>query len=232
MAKRTTPWKEGKVISIETRKGIFVLAQMLKSPYLRFYKAFREDENWGKIDVSIFETLFTKSITTKSFLKHSNVSVIKDAIPDLEREDSKIWIKNKSGHRKVKVWEGKENEKEFYTLGEEVGGSLVEMDLEWSPTPSQPVRAHISGVVDSVLVENIPLNNNDVINEHELIGLGVYPLMNERLYLCYKYDKNVDPLKDIIFNREIPEDYKIAIEIMSGGGGKENKEKILDTYFR
>ncbi len=28
MSKRATPWKEGKIISIETRKGVFVLAQL------------------------------------------------------------------------------------------------------------------------------------------------------------------------------------------------------------
>ncbi len=64
------------------------------------------------------------------------------------------------------------------------------------------------------------------------MGLAVFPLTNERLYLCYKAGKNVDPTKDLKFNREIPKEYKIAIEIMSGGGDKENKEKILDTYFR
>jgi len=50
MSNRATPWKEGKIISIETRKGIFVLAQMLKSPYLRFYNVFKEDEEWGGVD--------------------------------------------------------------------------------------------------------------------------------------------------------------------------------------
>ncbi|OEK08210.1 hypothetical protein A8C32_01730 [Flavivirga aquatica] len=227
MAKRATPWKEGKVISIETRKGVFVIAQMLKRPYLRFYNAFREDENWGKVDVSIFDTLFTKGITTKSFLKHSNVSVVKDAIPDTDREDSKTWIKGYSGNRKVKVWEGTEDEEEFYILGSEVGGSLVDRDIYKSGGYD-----HSSGLFDKIIIEDIPLNADDIIDNHETMGLGVFPLTNERLYQCYKAGKNVDPTKDLKFNREIPKDYKIAIEIMSGGGGKENKERILDTYFR
>jgi len=226
MAKRATPWKEGKIISIETRKGVFVLAQMLKSPFLRFYNAFREDENWGEVDVGIFETLFTKAVTGV-FLKHSNTSVIKTAIPDLDREDSDIWIKGHSGNRKVKTWIGKEYEKEFYILGSKAGGSLVEMDLN-----KGGIYNHPSGLFDKVIVEDIPLNADDIIDNHETMGLAVFPLTNERLYLCYKAGKNVDPTKDLKFNREIPKDYKIAIEIMSGGGGKENKEKILDTYFR
>jgi hypothetical protein len=227
MAKRTTPWKEGKIISIETRKGIFVLAQMLKRPYVRFYNAFRKDENWKNVEVSIFDTLFTKAITTKHFLKNSNVSVVKEAIPDNEREDSKVWIKGNSGTRKVKVWKGMADEKEFYILGADAGGSLVEMDLN-----KGGIYNHPSGLFDKVIVEDIPLNADDIIDNHETMGLAVFPLTNERLYLCYKAGKNVDPTKDLKFNREIPKDYKIAIEIMSGGGGKENKERILDTYFR
>ncbi len=226
MAKRTTPWKEGKIISIETRKGIFVLAQMLKSPFLRFYNAFREDENWEKVDVGIFETLFEKAVTNV-FLKHSNISIVKDAIPDTEREISKIWIKGHSGNRKVKAWENTENEKEFYILGGKVGGSLVEKDIYKTGGYDDP-----SGLFDKVIIEDIPLNADDIIDNHETMGLAVFPLTNERLYLCYKAGKNVDPTKDLKFNRKIPKDYKIAIEIMSGGGGKENKERILDTYFR
>lgn len=231
MNKRAVPWKEGKVISIETRKGVFVLAQMLKSPFLRFYNSFREDENWGKVDTNNIETLFTKSIVG-TFLKHSNINVIKGAVPDLERKDSDVWINGFTGNRKVKVWGNTENEKEFYILGAEPGGSLVKKDLWWSPTPEQPTRLHPSGVFDSIIIENISLNADDVIDEHETTSLGIFPLTNERLYQCYKAGKNVDPSKDLMFNREIPKEYKIAIEIMSGGGNEENKEKILDTYFR
>ena len=225
MKKRATPWKEGKILSIETRKGVFVLVQMLKSPYLRFYNAFREDENWGKIDVGVFETLFVNGVTT-TFLKHSNVSVVKEAIPDKEREDSKVWIKGYTGNRKVKAWEGTEDEKEFYILGAQPGGSLVEMDLN-----KGGVYDHPNGLFDKVIMEDIPLNANDIIDNHETMGLAVFPLMNERLYLCYKAGKNVDPTKDLKFNRNIFENYKVSIEIMSGGSSKENKQKILETYF-
>ncbi|AXT53790.1 hypothetical protein D1818_24310 [Aquimarina sp. BL5] len=226
MVKRTTPWKEGKVISVETRKGIFVLAQMLKSPYLRFYNAFREDDNWGKVDVSIFDTLFVNGVT-RAFLKASNITTVKEAIADKKREDSKVWIKGSSGNRKVKAWEGSEDEKEFYILGSEPGRSLVERDIYKTGKYEHP-----SGLFDKIIIENIPLNANDIIDNHETMGLAVFPLTNERLYLCYKVGKNVDPTKDLKFNRELPKDYKIAVEIMSGGGGKENKEKILDEYFR
>ena len=34
--KRATPWKPGKVISIRLRNGVYVLAQMVRDPYLVF----------------------------------------------------------------------------------------------------------------------------------------------------------------------------------------------------
>jgi len=231
MSKRATPWKEGKIISVETRKGIFVLAQMLKEPYIRFYKAFREDENWGKIDTSIFDTL-TVTAVTGQFLKSSNITEIKGAIPDTSREDPDTWIDQNKGTRAVKVWGKTEKEKEFIILGKEAGGSLVKKNLWWSPTSGNPTRPHPSGVIDSVVLEDIPLNANDIIDKHDLTNLAVYPSLNERLYLCYKLDKNVDPYKDLVFNREIPEEYSVAIDILSAGGNAEKKESILNTYFR
>jgi hypothetical protein len=231
MSKRATPWKDGKVISIETRKGVFILAQMLKSPFLRFYNTFSEDEEWGRVDVKLFDTLFTKSVVG-TFLKHSNIVVVKDALPDLERKESDVWINGFTGSRKVKVWENTSDEMELYILGSEPGGSLVKKDLWWTPTPNQPTRAHPSGVIDSVIIEDIPLNSDHIIDRHELTSLGIFPLTNERLYQCYKAGKNVDPAKDLKFNREISRDYKVAIELMSGGGDKENREKVLDAHFR
>lgn len=226
MAQRTVQWKEDKIISIETRKGVFVIAQMLKSPYLRVYNSFRTDQDWGKIDLKDVDTLFVNGVT-RAFLKSSNISVVKEAMPDTDRPVDNHWIKGNSGHRKIKVWEGSDFEKEIFILGSEPGGSLVDRDIY-----KGGIYDHPSGLFDKIIIEDIPLDADDVIDNHEIMDLAVYPLMNERLYLCYKAKRNLDPTKDLKFDRPIPEEYKLSIEIMSGGGGKENKERILDTYFR
>lgn len=229
MAKRATRWKEGKILSIETRKGVFVLAQMLKSPYLRFYKAFRKDEHWGKIDVSIFETLFTHAVVNQ-FLRFSTISIVKEAKPDVHRVESKIWIQPKRiVKKKVKLWQGTGNEREFYMYYE--GGSLVENDLWWSPTPEKAVRDHPSGVIDKVILEDIPFDADEMIDEHELTNLEVFPGFNERLYLCYKFDKKVDPYKELIFNREIPKEYNVYIDIISLFDDKEKRKELYYKYF-
>ena len=230
MIKRNISWKEHKVISIQTRKGIFVIAQMLKDPFIRFYKLFRTDENWDKIDLYNCETLFTVAVT-RQFLKSSHITYQKNAIADKEREDSKIWIHQKYGTRKVKVWEGTENEEECLILGNEPGGALVEKYIWWSPTPGNAVRKHPSGVFDALLMENIPLNADEIIDKYELTNLGIYPGLNERLYLCYFLNRIVDPYKDLVFRREIPLDYKVAIDIIALGGNSDVQERILNNYF-
>ncbi|WMJ71878.1 hypothetical protein RCC89_01640 [Cytophagaceae bacterium ABcell3] len=216
--KKVIPWKENKIISIETRKGTYVIAQMLKSPYLRFYNTFMDSENWGKIDLSFFETLFVNSVT-KQFLQSSNISVVKDAIPDLNRELPKEWIQGYMGNRKVKVWAETENEREFIILGDKPGGSLISRDISKGGNQDKKIILH-----------DIPLDANNIIDEHELTGLCVFPLSNERLFLCHILGKNVDPNKDLIFDRSIPLEYKIYIDIKTATGHNE-KDQILNEYY-
>ena len=109
---------------------------------------------------------------------------------------------------------------------------LVKKDIGWSPTTSHPVRQHKSGLFDAVILDEIPLNADEIIDNHELTGLCVFPLTNERLYLCHRYNKNVDPYKDLVFDRKLAEDYRLSVEIISGGTNDERRNEIIDTYFR
>ena len=66
-----------------------------------------------------------------------------------------------------------------------------------------------------VIIDQIPVTDQETIDKYELTDVRIYPEFNERLYLCYKLGKNVDPLKDLVFNRPIPLDYKEYIDIIS-----------------
>ena len=43
--KRAIPWKSGKVISIRLRNGVYVLAQMVREPYLVFFNHFKQENS-------------------------------------------------------------------------------------------------------------------------------------------------------------------------------------------
>lgn len=58
----------------------------------------------------------------------------------------------------------------------------------------------------------------------------MFPYTNERLYLCSLYNKSVDPYKDLIFNRSLPDNYRLAVEIISGDYDDKNRNEILSAY--
>lgn len=202
-------WKEGKVISIELKDGIHCIAQMTKSPYLVFFNTFNEGSDWKNINLSEIPILFVQAVT-KQFIKKSNIQEVK-ITPVKNIDIPNRWIHSDTGMRKVIIWEGTEYEKEFITLGK-MGASLVEKDIL-----KKEKYEHPSGIFDKILIQSIDKNDNDTIENHELTSVEVYPNLNERLYLCYKLGKNVNPQKEILFDKkDLPKDYKTFVDIISG----------------
>lgn len=59
---------------------------------------------------------------------------------------------------------------------------------------------------------NVPC---ETIDKYALSALRVFPELNERLYLCHKFGKSLDPEKDLIFNRDIPLEYEVYMKIIT-----------------
>lgn len=196
-------WKANRVISIETRKkdenrkeNVYVLAQMINRAQLLVFNLFSTDNKWENIDLSKAPILFCTYVT-RQFITNSNV-FIQDIEPLKGYEPPKYQIHTIGAlARKVTLWEGTADEKEILILGEG-GGKLIEGDIN-----------------GPVIMEQIPFTDNETIDKYELTDVRIYAEFNERLYLCYKFGKNVDPMKDLVFNRPIPLEYKEYIYIIS-----------------
>ncbi len=65
-------WKENNVLSIETRKGLYVLAQMIKDPYLIFYNIFNTNEDWGNVNLKNAPILFHTAVA-REFINRTQV---------------------------------------------------------------------------------------------------------------------------------------------------------------
>lgn len=65
-----------------------------------------------------------------------------------------------------------------------------------------------------MIVEDIPLDDSATIDNHEMTSIRVFPELLERIHLCRKYGRNVDPIKDMAFGREIPIDYRNYVDII------------------
>ena len=196
-------WKANRVISIETKRkdenrkeNVYVLAQMINRAQLLVFNLFSTDNKWENIDLSKAPILFCTYVT-RQFITNSNVYV-QDIEPLKDYEPPKYQIHTIGAcARKIRVWEGTKDEKEFLIIGEG-GGKLIEGDID-----------------GPVIMEKIPFTDNETIDKYELTDVRIYAEFNERLYLCYKFGKNVDPMKDLVFNRPIPLEYKEYIDIIS-----------------
>ncbi|MCD8455103.1 hypothetical protein G1K75_12455 [Tenacibaculum finnmarkense] len=194
-------WKENKILSIETRKGLYVLAQMIAEPYLVFYNTFNTNQDWGNVDLENIPVLFHTAVA-REFLNFSNITTIKSIKANKKEDLNPKRIKTESIYRNVKTWEGTDKEIDFLIKGE--GGILIEK----SP------YVNVSFGEEKVLKHKIDaIHDSELIDDSELERILFSPGLNERLFLCYKYGKNVDPLKDLIFNRDIPLDYEVYIKL-------------------
>lgn len=196
-------WKENRIISIELRKGLFILAQMHINPHLIFYNIFRFEDRWDDVNLNQVPILFYTAIT-KQFLQNTNIVVNKNVKPLSDYTPPVFWIKKDvKGHRNITFWEGTKDETTISTLGEG-RGELLEKNRQ-----------------DIKSVGYISPDNEDIINAYELTNIRMYPELCERLYLCSKYKKNVDPLKAITFNQKIPLNYITYLRIMNGSIDKD-----------
>lgn len=197
-------WRANQVISIETRRrdenrkeNVYVLAQMINRAQLLVFNLFNTDNNWENIDLNKALILFCTYVT-KQFISCSNI--YKQKVEPLKEYKPPVYQIHMLGirARKITLWEGTADEREIMFLGDG-GGALIEGDI---------------GNCIYIMPE-IPFTDNETIDKYELTNVRIYAEFNERLYLCYKFGKNVDPMKDLVFNRPIPIEYKEYIDIIS-----------------
>lgn len=195
-------WKTGRVISIETRcrdenraENVYVLAQMLDEARLLVFNLFNTDNQWENVDLSKAPILFCAYVT-RQFIANSNVYVQKIApLKDYQPPEYHIQM-DAVGVRKISLWKGTPHEREVLMMGSG-GGWLVK------------------GTVQKETVSGIAFTDDETIDRYELTNVRIYAEFNERLYLCYKMGKNVDPMKDLVFNRPIPLEYEEYMKIIS-----------------
>ena len=221
-----TIWKENHVISIETRRGLYTLAQMSCDPFLIFFQIFRTHDTWDDgVDLNKIPVLFCKAVT-RQFLKHSVTAKQPKVLPLNPAPLPTRWIHSAGfGARQLTAWAGTSDERRYAAIGE--GGILVEKDVY--NHKGGPYR-HPSGVYDSIIKTLTSSRDTATIEQYECDTLAVFPATNERLYQCHLAGKNVDPDKRILFDQPLPKDYAIYIDI--SGGQDETRRHEARKLFR
>lgn len=205
--KRATPWKSGKVISIRLRNGVYVLAQMVREPYLVFFNHFKEENSWKGVTLKEENILFCKAVT-RQFLRYSPVTIVKDLEPLLDYRLPKEWIYSHMGGHPITV-SVKGRERQVAGFGRRL--SLVQADKESGLPEDNPLM----GLFQSYIISDIKEQDWDRVDQAELMSIEVFPTLNERLYLCFLYGKNINPEQDISLGRPLLDDYETYIDILT-----------------
>lgn len=120
-------WKENKVISIATENNVFVLAQMLCSPFLLVFNLYSENDQWENVKLSSDNILLCKAVT-RQFLKCSEIHSHNIA-PVLNPEIDKYWIDYNNESFRATLFKGTPFEIEKVFIGKG-GGKLIELCLD------------------------------------------------------------------------------------------------------
>ena len=205
--KRATPWKSGKVISIRLRNGVYVLAQMVREPYLVFFNHFKEDNCWKVVTLKEEDILFCKAVT-RQFLRYSPVTIVKDLEPLLDYRLPKEWIySHMEGHPITVSVKGRE--RQLAGFGRRCSLVLADKDS------GQPEDNPLMGLFQAYILPDIQEQDWERVGQAELMSIEVFPTLNERLYLCFLHGKNVNPELDISLGKPLPDDYETYIDILT-----------------
>jgi hypothetical protein len=207
--KKKIGWTKGVVVSLRVKGDLWVLAQMLISPYLLFFNRFERGETptWSSPPTHD-EVLFPAAVT-RQFLQLTDIQ--RERLPGIEYEAPTAWIKQHPGSRHVTVWPGTDHERTVLLLSDRPGGSLRSQRIDDKVGTPQPT-----------LIKDIPLDDDATIDGHELAGVWTAPLLNERLYLCHVLERNVDPHKDLTFDRSLPDEYRTFVDIAAMHGSADD----------
>lgn len=190
-------WKENKLFTIKLRNGKYVLLQMLaKKGKIIAFNVF-SDTNMFDVELSKKDVLFVTHVSFRSLIKNCEVCLVKDVSPLLGVEAPVFKISSGHQTRIITLWKGTEHERELLVIGDGNNLLVEKRELEELSTP-------------------ISLNDYEKYKEFEMNALRVFPEFNERLLLCYKLKKNIDPSKEIAFNRELDPICGTYIDIISG----------------
>ena len=195
------------MFSVETRKGLFSLAQMSRNPFVLFFDRFCSDNRWDNAGLEGLEPLFCVSVT-KQFLKQSRIEKQKHVQPLTDFQIPDRWIHPSANMSRRLVARGTPLERQAYLPN---GASLVLKDVMGHT--GGPYR-HRSGVFDELLVPSLSSADDEFVEQHQTTSLGVFPALNERLYLCHLIGRRVSPWADLVLDRPIPETYSVYLDIV------------------
>lgn len=187
--------RENDVMAIETRRGLYIIAQALKNRTMVFFNIFTTLPH--ELVCNLEEAKVLCCITpVKYFFDHSEIIKLKiqpaTNVASYRTQDH-LAFEPMAGFEKVTIYGGTKDELTILTTMGEL--RLVNWRVE--------TLKHLDKSKDRAIIDT-----------HQLETMGTWGELNERLYLSYRYDKYVEPTLDLQFGY-IPIEYKTYFQIIS-----------------
>lgn len=148
--------------------------------------------------VGVDEEWFIESPTTK-------LSTL-DNPASMEESWPSVGLNGGALGSRVELWSGTEYEREIWLRRNQL--SVVSLDYDSNMHPTEKVT-------------RISTLDYERYKHLEILRIRMYPELNERINLCSLRQENFDPIRDLLFHRELPPDCRPYIELYSHFANKE-----------
>ena len=171
-------WKKNDIHSIQLKDSLYIIAQLLESPYVAFFNITSESNNFYEklLDLNDLKP-FGVCMVLKDFFKKCSVGKVKDVKPNLNIPIPEIFISRDRGQ-----WG---NRSEF--SDDELIYNLVRID----PAVGD------QGIMGNEIVQyNIDRKDPNILNNYEITGYNTGYEFVRRLILSIENSRWIDPLKE------------------------------------
>ncbi|WP_419181929.1 DUF5713 family protein [Paenibacillus alvei] len=171
-------WKKNDIHSIQLKENVYIIAQLLESPYVAFFNITSERNHFDEkpLDLNTFKP-FGVCMVLKGFFKQCSVGKLKNVQPNLNIPIPEIFISSDRGQ-----WG---NRSEFSDI--ELIYNLVRID----PTVGD------KGLMGNEIIQyNIDRNDPNMLNNYEIVGYNTGYEFVRRLILSIENGRWIDPLKE------------------------------------
>lgn len=166
-------WKENSLVNIKLREDLFTIGQLLRSPFIRFYKIQSSDGCWKNVDLNNIEPLFTVMIGNVVFQKLVTEKIKEKTVIFSNLPFEKYWIDahlNFEGGYPFK------------------GGKLIELDPNIGTTQAPIIKEDLDFIKD-----------REIIDKYELTNMWGAEDLAERLTYFFDTGKDHNSHKEKIF---------------------------------
>jgi len=171
-------WTKNDIHSIQLKDNLYIIAQLLESPYVAFFNISSESNNFNEKSLDLNDLKpFGVCMVLNAFFKKCSVGKVKNVKPNMNIPIPEIFISSDRGQ-----W-GKRSE----FSDDELIYNLVRID----PTVGD------KGLMGNEIIQyNIDRNDLGILDNYEIVGYNTGYEFVRRLILSFENSRWIDPLKE------------------------------------